>query len=106
MIPIPPKQTARWKTKDGTKIRVCDMDDQHLHNAIKFIRRQWAASIREANARLASLDDEGCFAPILESQIEEALERGPATLFPIYQNMMLEKRRRKLKFLNPIDNHG
>lgn len=29
--------TKIWETQDGRRIRVCDMDDQHLLNTIKFI---------------------------------------------------------------------
>lgn len=33
------KQTKQWTMRDGRKIRVCDMDDKHLCNAIRLIRR-------------------------------------------------------------------
>lgn len=36
------KQTRRWETKDGRKIRICDMNDGHLVNTINLVRR-WAA---------------------------------------------------------------
>ena len=34
-----------WTTKDGRKIRICDMGDQHLLNAIKFCRRTTQAKL-------------------------------------------------------------
>lgn len=33
------KQTRLWRTKDGRKIRVCDMDSNHLSHTINMLRR-------------------------------------------------------------------
>ena len=33
------KQTRIWTTKDGRKLRVCDIADDHLVNAINLVRR-------------------------------------------------------------------
>lgn len=32
-----------WKTKDGRKVRVCDMDDAHLINTIRYMDRRLEA---------------------------------------------------------------
>jgi hypothetical protein len=32
-------QTGFWKTKDGSEIRICDMDNAHLVHAILFLEK-------------------------------------------------------------------
>jgi len=44
-----------WKQRDGTLIRLIDMDDKHLFNAIRMLER--AADRRAAKAEL---DQSGC----------------------------------------------
>ena len=44
MTMIGSKQTKHWTMKDGTKIRICDMSDEHLKNALKMLYRM---SVRE-----------------------------------------------------------
>ena len=33
------KQTKTWTTKDGCKLRICDMEDEHLSNTLKMLVR-------------------------------------------------------------------
>lgn len=33
------KVTKKWKMKDGTKIRICDMTDMHLVNAMLVVEK-------------------------------------------------------------------
>ena len=33
-------QTAYWRTKEGKKIRICDMDNRHLINTIRYLERK------------------------------------------------------------------
>jgi len=33
-------QTAYWKTGDGEKIRICDMENRHLINTIRYLERK------------------------------------------------------------------
>lgn len=38
-----PKRTSQWTTRDGRVIRVCDMDDTHLANTIRYLERTQVA---------------------------------------------------------------
>lgn len=40
---MPRKQTTLWKMRNGDRIRICDMGDQHLLNTMRFLDR-WAAA--------------------------------------------------------------
>lgn len=39
------KQTAIWVTKDKQRIRICDMTDSHLRNAIAMLERKCASRL-------------------------------------------------------------
>jgi len=52
------KQTAKWKTKDGTVIRICDMDDNHLINTLKLLKKQAQKIYSEENNEKESYNDE------------------------------------------------
>lgn len=41
-------QTGYWKTKDGRKIRICDMDNRHLINTIRFLERKADEQVKES----------------------------------------------------------
>jgi len=51
------KQTAKWKTKDGKVIRICDMDDNHLVNTLKLFKKQ-AQKIYKKEHEKESYNDE------------------------------------------------
>ena len=47
------KEAVYWKTKDGHRINVDDMDDNHVRNAFKMLIRQHIAVLNRANNIIA-----------------------------------------------------
>gem|GEM_PF-1954717 len=93
------KQTKLWTTKDKRKIRICDMDDQHLENTINMIERTASKMTDEAlNAGyrlLCILQGEMAIESVEDEII--ALEMygiEPDKICPLYENLCLEKERR------------
>ena len=94
------KQTKKWKTKFGEKIRICDMSDNHLLNAIRYLER----FAKNQDKYIMSQFDCGC-----PFQGEEACDAWDAALTracnatwddylpEIYTNLMWEVERRGLK---------
>ena len=66
-----------WVTKDGRKLRVSDMKDDHLTNTIRYIERSAAL---EAEQRMILDDTFSTYEPqypdIYEVMVEEAHKRG------------------------------
>ena len=46
------KQTKIWVTEDKRRIRVCDMDDGHLHNTIKMFVRSFKVYLKNVQMNL------------------------------------------------------
>lgn len=94
------KQTKLWTMRDGRKIRICDMGDEHLVNAIRMVernsesRRQHALSagyqmecMLQGEMALMCIEREIC-----------AMEEDPDMFLPgIFQNLCLEASRRGLE---------
>ena len=40
LYPKPRKQTKLWKTREGLRLRICDMTDKHLDSVIAFLVRR------------------------------------------------------------------
>lgn len=95
------KQTKKWTCKDGTKIRICDMKDSHLINAIKCLDRvsknTTDALICDGYVGLSCLQGEMAIES-LEDEIFGLEEQGldPTEINPLYDNLCQECVRRRL----------
>ncbi len=93
------KQTALWTMKDGTRIRICNMNDGHLANAITLLERV------AKHGRLQSLENLWFMSRFLRGEIaldmvDEALVSFEDTNWidyvpMIYHSLTLENERRK-----------
>ena len=91
------KQTARWKQKDGTTIRICDMTDRHLINAITLIEK--ATQQHDHVFAMTPNPFHGDIAFNLMEQAQDNILEGtdetdPADLYPIYNKLLAESNRR------------
>lgn len=83
--------TKKWITKDGRKIRIKNMDDQHLRNTIKILERQLAYKkltlpFPSFNGEMAQMCAEADFDRFLESDVGDH--------FPIYDDLVEELHKR------------
>jgi hypothetical protein len=77
------ENTQIWTTADGRKIRIIDMDDNHLRNTIIYMAKyhgysSFAISSKHNNTWLSD---------------------SPSTTFPYYDAMRREANRRKLPWI-------
>lgn len=97
------KQTAVWTTRDGRKVRLCDMADSHLLNTIKYLKKRTearlAAEIALGYRVLCGLQGEMaqlCVEQDLDRLESEDPESFLLEHFPLYEKLLLEAERRKL----------
>lgn len=87
---------AIWTTRDGTEIPIRKMEDRHLANAIRMVRRAHEAMVREGITISENFDpDMGSFA--LDQEIDRMEEEGPRAVCEQYDELMEEAGRRGLK---------
>lgn len=94
---------AKWTTKTGQKIRICDMTDSHLCNTIAMIERNapkyQAADISAGYSTLSCLQGEMA-TYCAEQELDRLEETSPEDYIrethPLYEKLCKERDRRKL----------
>lgn len=85
--------TKLWTTKNGSKIRIKDMTDEHLVNTIRMLERKNEAD--KQNVPYPSFQGEMA-QMYAESEFDALVDREPGDLWPIYDDMIEEAIKRKL----------
>lgn len=86
------KETAYWTCKDGRRLRICDMDDRHLLNTIRFLER--ALEDRKACPPPSFQGEMAQFFADMEWEAMQELDTSDA--YPIYDKLVADARRRGL----------
>jgi hypothetical protein len=94
------KQTKVWRTASGEKVRICDMTNQHLVNAIRCLNQiaegRYQSGIDIGYSMLTDMRGEMAI-DHLEAGLIELENTGMEQFLPdIYYNMLDEFNRRKL----------
>jgi len=87
------KQTKLWTCKDGRKVRICDMTDQHLLNTIRMILRaaprQQQAALESAQSCAAMIHGEMASMSI-ESEIDRLIEMSAEEFAEVHCPLLYE----------------
>jgi len=86
------KQTRIWVTKEGQRLRICDMTDSHLDNTITMFDRALGSLQRNLpypcfNGEMAQY--------YAEMEWDRLMESSPDEQWPIYNNLVEDKHRRE-----------
>jgi hypothetical protein len=86
--------TRKWTTRDGIKIRIKDLDDEHLKNIIKMLERLHTNKIMVAYSTLGFIHGE--MASYYLEQDLRAME-SISSDHPLYDDLVQERDARTLK---------
>jgi hypothetical protein len=77
-----------WTTRDGRRVLVMDMSDEHLMNTIRMLERNYAGILQ---TYLRGPEPHGEMAQdAFESELMHLTNEGPASIAPIYDRMCEE----------------
>jgi len=101
--PVPPrapatwihKVTKKWTTADGQKVRICDMSDDHLLNAVAACQRIHEQAVRAMPFPSFITGEEASF--LAEWGYDNFLQSGPEESFQLYEDLCLDAERRGLE---------
>lgn len=86
--------TKKWTTKDGSKLKICDMTTTHIKNCIKLLDRAFRREMDLSWGGLSSLQGEmACY--YAEGAVDAAEREGPVGMYPIYEDLQNELQRRE-----------
>jgi len=83
-----------WTTADGERIKIRDMTDSHLMNAIRYLDRKLDEAKRETPFPVFQGDMAEFCAERDWEHLQETTD--PADFWPIYEDLVEEAERRKL----------
>lgn len=86
------KVTKLWKMENGRKIRICNMNNLHLTNTIKFLKRKSEMIMLEIPYPNFRGEMAQYYA---EQEWDRTVTATPDHFFPIYNDLLREQERRK-----------
>lgn len=84
-----------WRTKSGQVIRVCDMTDFHLVNAINFLKRSYISYHLKSLYNIEKMISGELASDMIDASINDFCENDPedddiAREYPIYKDLLDE----------------
>lgn len=93
------KQTVKWITKDGRKLRICDMESTHIWNTLHFLYKSaWTRKANLVYSYLATPGPNGDMAQVaFEQESDGVFDSSWECYIPeAYRNLLFEALRRDL----------